>query len=273
MLRLDEFDGNITEMVKAIPTDASRVLLIGVSLAAVRWERAILSGEVSGDPLPPYPPTGSTQETLDAYLAAQDAHYEKRFRITEGLLSADDGHISCIQSPVTAFGVLSQFVSRTTACMDFYTDVSFGQGIYGDICNENQWQIGCLWLLTMCSKLIHRPSAEKFQQLEAFATELADLYVSHERYKRVYTAEDLARELRNPMLHRIMIAAIAESEGRSRNDGFTLDQIPDIVQRYYASPTAVRLALNMSRAATLEFASIGGSGFLHLHCFGTFKIV
>lgn len=171
--------------------------------------------------------------------------------------------------PFTAFGVLAQLSSRTTGFVDFSTDVSFIQGMYGNICNSDQWQATCLWLLAKCSRLCNQATVDTFAELEERASELADVYTSHPRYGRYYTAEDLAAEIRTPMLHRIMIAAIVEAVTRYRANGFTLDHIPVIVHKYYTSPTAVRLALNMSRATTHEFASIGGPDYFIIHSAGT----
>ena len=269
VLRLDEFDGNVADMVNAIPPDAERVLLIGVSQFMVRWHLALNSGQVTDDPLPSYPETGASAAHMEAYAAACDARAAQRARVEQGLVQINDAHISCVHSPFTAFGVLAQLSSRTTGFVDFSTDVSFIQGMYGNICNSDQWQATCLWLLAKCSRLCNQATADTFAELEERASDLADVYTSHPRYGRYYTAEDLAAEIRTPMLHRIMIAAIVEAVTRYRANGFTLDQIPVIVHKYYTSPTAVRLALNMSRATTHEFASIGGPGSFIIHSAGT----
>lgn len=100
VLRLDEFDGNVADMVNAIPPDAERVLLIGVSQFMVRWHLALNSGQVTDDPLPLYPETGASAAHMEAYAAACDARAAQRARVEQGLVQINDAHISCVHSPL-----------------------------------------------------------------------------------------------------------------------------------------------------------------------------
>jgi hypothetical protein len=266
VFRLDNFDGNTTAMIAAIQkcvstTDNNRILAVGISQSLLRWEMAVASGLVTDELLPTIPMDDSAREE---WMRVQTQKWELREKVASGHIPVDDARIACIVSPVTAFVVLQQFSTRDAGFVDFYPrNVSFLSGPFGNICDEDQWQAACLWLLIKCAQLIYYASPENFCRIEQIATDLAGLYFSHPRYTTSGFGEDLTAE-KTSMIHRIMIAAIVQSDTRRSNSEFSYDQIPEMIQKYMSSPAAVLLALNMARGTALEFSSIGSPGYFKI---------